>query len=43
VIGEDRVLPPTTAPGSIQEELRAYNSMEPSRRQSISFLGFYQL
>ena len=31
MIGADRVLPATAAPGSIQDELRAYNSMEPSR------------
>jgi len=30
VIDADQVLPSTAAPGSIQDELRAYNSMEPA-------------
>jgi len=31
VIGADRVLPATAAPSSIQGEVRANNSMEPTR------------
>jgi hypothetical protein len=41
VIGADRVLPATVAPSSIQGEVRANNSMEPTRQARCLALARY--
>ena len=41
VIGADRVLPATAAPSSIQGEVRANNSMEPTRPARCLALARY--